>query len=119
MSKVVVYGIPNCNSVKKAIDWLNNHKVDFVFHNYKKEGVEIQKLKAWIAQVGWETIFNKKGTTWKSIADQYKNLNEKIAIEIMLTHNSIIKRPIIESGKKLIVGFDEEAYIIAGLSPAV
>lgn len=102
---------------KKAIDWLNNHKVDFVFHNYKKEGVEIQKLKAWIAQVGWETIFNKKGTTWKSIADQYKKLDEKTAIKIMLEHNSIIKRPVIEYGKKLIVGFDEKT--IAGLSPVI
>lgn len=119
MRKVVIYGIPNCNSVKKAIDWLNNHKVDFVFHNYKKEGVEIQKLKTWIAQLGWETIFNKKGTTWKSIADLHKKLDEKTAIKIMLEHNSIIKRPIIESGKKLIVGFDEQAYIIAGLSPVI
>lgn len=119
MSKVILYGIPNCNSVKKAIDFLNKNKIDFVFHNYKKEGITIEKLKFWSTQVGWEILFNKKGTTWKSIADQYKNLNEKIAIEIMLSHNSIIKRPIIESGKKLIVGFDEEAYTIAGLRPVI
>ncbi len=109
MSKVILYGIPNCNSVKKAMDWLNNHEVDFVFHNYKKEGIDIDKLKSWASQVGWEIIFNKKGSTWKLIADQYKNLNEKIAIDIMLTHNSIIKRPIVESGKKLLVGYDEVA----------
>ena len=109
MSKVILYGIPNCNSVKKAMDWLNNHEVDFVFHNYKKEGIDIDKLKSWALQVGWEIIFNKKGSTWKLIADQYKNLNEKIAIDIMLTHNSIIKRPIVESGKKLLIGYDEVA----------
>ena len=109
MSKVILYGIPNCNSVKKAMDYLNANKIDFVFHNYKKEGIDADKLKSWISKVGWEIIFNKKGTTWKSIADQYNKLDEKIAIKIMLEHNSIIKRPIIESGKKLIVGFDETA----------
>ena len=109
MSKVILYGIPNCNSVKKAMDYLNANKIDFVFHNYKKEGIDADKLKSWISKVDWEIIFNKKGTTWKSIADQYNKLDEKIAIKIMLEHNSIIKRPIIESGKKLIVGFDETA----------
>ena len=111
MNKAILYGIPNCNSVKKAIDWLNKNKVEFIFHNYKKEGISAEKLLSWSKQMGWETIFNKKGTTWKLIADQYQNkvLTEKLALDIMLSNNSIIKRPIIEFNKKLIVGFDEEA----------
>lgn len=111
MAKIILYGIPNCNSVKKAIDWLNENKIEFVFHNYKKEGISIEKLESWNKQAGWETIFNKKGTTWKLIAEQYKNkvLTEKLALDIMLSNNSIIKRPIIEYSKKLIVGYDEDA----------
>ena len=111
MSKVILYGIPNCNSVKKAIDWLSENKIEFIFHNYKKEGINIEKLESWSKQVGWKTIFNKKGTTWKLMADQHKNKNltEKSAIAIMLSHNSIIKRPVIEQGKTLIVGYDESA----------
>jgi len=111
MSKVILYGIPNCNSVKNAMDWLNNHKVDFVFHNYKKEGVTIEKLQSWCEEAGWEIIFNKKGSTWKLMSEKYKNkkLTEKMAIDIMLEKNSVIKRPIVESGKKLLVGYDEVA----------
>ena len=113
MSKIIIYGIPNCDSIKKTIDWCNKQKIDFAFHNYKKEGIEIDKLKHWCKEVGWETIFNKKGTTWKKMAADFENkkITEKIAIEIMLKNNSIIKRPIIETGKQIIVGYDENVLI--------
>ena len=110
MNKVIIYGIPNCDSIKKTIDWCNQNKIDFHFHNYKKEGLEQSKLKSWCGLVGWEILLNKKGTTWKKIANQFaeKQLTEKIAIELMLEHNSMIKRPVIENGKEIIVGFYEK-----------
>lgn len=109
MSEVIIYGIPNCDSVKKTFDWFRKNKIDFEFHNYKKEGIETSKLKTWCKLSDWKLLLNTKGTTWRKIADQYANMkmNEKQAISVMLEHNSIIKRPVIEYGKKLIVGYDE------------
>ncbi len=113
MSKMIIYGIPNCDSIKKTIDWCTKHKIDFDFHNYKKSGLEQAKLKSWCGQVGWEILLNKKGTTWKKIANQFadKKLTEKIAIGLMLDNNSMIKRPVIENGKEIIVGFDEKLFL--------
>ena len=112
MNEIKIYGIPNCNSVKKALDWCDKHKVKYTFHNYKKEPADAYQIKNWSKLVGWETLFNKKGTTWRSLAEKYKDitLTEKIAIELMLENNSIIKRPVIEYGKKIIVGYDEEQF---------
>ena len=113
MSKVIIYGIPNCDSIKKTIDWCNTHKIGFDFHNYKKEGITELKLKSWCGQVGWEVLLNKKGTTWKKVADQFadKKMTEKMAIKLMLENSSMIKRPVLESGTKIIVGFDEKVLL--------
>ena len=113
MSNTIIYGIPNCGSVKKAIEWFTHRAVPFQFHNYKKEGIDKTKIKSWCKQVGWEFIFNKKGTTWRGMAEKYKNipLTEKLAITIMLENNSIIKRPVVEYKNKLLVGFDETIYL--------
>ena len=107
-----VYGIPNCNTVKKAIDWLKTNQGEFEFHNYKKEGITKEKLREWSKQVGWEKLLNKKGTTWRGLseAQQKKVINQKTAMELMIEKPSIIKRPVIEAEGKLIVGFDEEEY---------
>ena len=112
MKPLTLYGIPNCNSVKKGMDWLDENNINFTFHNYKKEGISVEKLQQWCKLVGWETLFNTKGTTWKKIGENFSNkkMNEKLAIEIMVENTSIIKRPIIEWSKKIIVGFDETAY---------
>lgn len=110
---LTVYGIKNCNTVKKGLDWLTKHKIEYQFHDYKKEGITKAKLKAWIDQVGWEPLVNKKGTTWRQLdeAVQTKVTNAKHAIELMTEKTSVIKRPLIESnGKVLVLGFDEEAY---------
>jgi len=109
MDKVIVYGIPNCGSVKKAISWLEKNNIEFSFHDYKKKGITEEKLIAWIKKSGWEILFNKKGTTWRAMADQYENkvLTEKMALRIMMENTSIIKRPVIEIGKQLIVGYEE------------
>ena len=107
-----VYGIPNCNTVKKAVDWLKNNDTEFEFHDYKKKGITKEKLKQWSKEVGWEKLVNKKGTTWRTLppAQQQKVTNEKAAIELMIEKPSVIKRPVIETDGKLVVGFDEEEY---------
>lgn len=110
---MIVYGIKSCNTVKKAIDWLTKNKVVFEFHDYKKAGITAAKLSAWCQQVGWESLVNKRGTTWRQLeeADQKKVTHEKAAIALMLEKTSVIKRPLIEEdGKVLFLGFDEDAY---------
>ena len=107
-----VYGIPNCNTVKKAFDWFKTNENEFEFHDYKKKGITKEKLEEWTKKVGWEKLVNKKGTTWRALPpeQQQKITSEKAAIELMIEKPSIIKRPVIETQGKLIVGFDEEEY---------
>lgn len=110
---MIVYGIKNCNTVKSAIDWLKKNKVDFEFHDYKSKGITASKLKEWSGQVGWESLVNKRGTTWRQLdeATQKKVTNEKAAIDLMIEKTSVIKRPLIEDkGKVLTLGFDETEY---------
>jgi arsenate reductase (glutaredoxin) len=110
---MTVYGIKNCNTVKSAIEWLNKNKVEFEFHDYKKSGITAAKLSEWCKQAGWESLVNKRGTTWRQLeeADQKKVINEKSAIALMLEKTSVIKRPLIEkNGKVVLLGFDEELY---------
>lgn len=106
---ITVYGIPNCDTTRKAISLLNKNKIAFVFHDYKLEGISKQKLEQWIAEKGLETIFNKRSTTWKELspADQKKADDRNAAIGLMMQHNSIIKRPVIEDGSNLAVGYNE------------
>jgi len=109
----IIYGIPNCDTVKKTIGWLKQHKVAFEFYDYKKNGISIQKLKQWSEQVGWETLLNKKGTTWRELGEKIQATitNEKAAIKLLAENTSAIKRPLIEKGDKVItVGFDEDEY---------
>jgi arsenate reductase (glutaredoxin) len=109
---MIIYGIPNCDTTKKALQLLKNENAVFTFHNYKEKGITKEKLQMWIDKVGIETIFNRRSTTWKELSDAEKKKTENIigAIEIMIKHNSIIKRPIIEDGNKLIIGFTETDY---------
>ena len=107
-----VYGIPNCNTVKKSIDWLKNNEIEFEFHDYKKKGITKEKLQEWSKKLGWEKMLNKKGTTWRTLTPgrQQQVTDEFSAIELMMEKPSVIKRPIIEAGKKLLIGLDEEEY---------
>lgn len=110
---MIIYGIKNCDTVKKALTWLKNKKVDFEFHDYKTNGISEQKLKEWSKQVGWESLVNKRGTTWRQLEEsaQAKITNEAAAIALMKDKTSIIKRPLIEKdGKVVALGFDESAY---------
>jgi Spx/MgsR family transcriptional regulator len=108
-----VYGIPNCNTVKKALDWMDKNKIDYRFHNYKKEGITTSRLQSWSKQVGWETLLNKKGTTWRGLNPDIQETitNEKAAIDLMAAFSSMVKRPVIEQGENVVtVGFDEPEY---------
>ena len=108
---VKVYGIPNCDTMKKARKWLAEHDVEYQFHDYKKEGVDEKRLRGWVAQVGWETLLNRRGMMWRKLDDEVKaGIDEASAIRVMLKTPSIIKRPVLEHGTKLHVGFKEAEY---------
>lgn len=89
--------------------WLKKNKISFSFHDYKQEGITTMKLEEWCNKKGWETIFNKRSTTWRElpVAEQKKVIDQPSAIKVMMEHNSIIKRPVIEIGQKLLTGFKE------------
>lgn len=109
----IVYGIPNCDTIKKATDWLKQNKINFEFHDYKKSGISVEKLKQWNEQVGWEILLNKKGTTWRGLSPeaQAKITTAKQAVKLMAEHTSSIKRPVIEkNGKIIMVGFNAAQY---------
>jgi arsenate reductase (glutaredoxin) len=108
---VTLYGIPNCDTVKKARIYLDGRGVAYTFHDYKKAGVEEADLKRWAKQVGWEVLLNKAGTTFKKLPDADKSdIDEAKAIALMLANPSMIKRPVVEGGKNLLVGFKPEIY---------
>jgi arsenate reductase (glutaredoxin) len=110
---ITLYGIKNCDTVKKSIQWISSRNIPFEFHDYKLKGISEEKLKEWIKEMGWETLINKKGTTWKKLDNSVKEgvMDEKQAIALMKTQTSIIKRPIIEvDGNIKTVGFDEEKF---------
>lgn len=112
MSVIIVYGIPNCDTVKKTLTWLKAKKIDFVFHDYKKEGIDKKKLTEWCKHAGWETVLNKKGTTWRKLSpsEQAEIRNITTAVNFMKENTSAIKRPIIEAKNDILVGFDDARY---------
>ena len=106
-----MYGIPNCDTIKKAKKWLEANKIDYDFHDYKKQGITKNKLKDWCKQVEWDVLLNRRGTTWRKLDEDTKaNINKTSAIDIMAENTSIIKRPVIETGDSILVGFSEEQY---------
>ena len=110
---MTVYGIKNCNTVKSALDWLKKKNVDYEFHDYKTKGIAPEKLKEWSKQIGWESLVNKKGTTWRQLEDSAKDkiTSEAAALALMLEKTSVIKRPLLEkNGKVITLGFDEDNY---------
>lgn len=113
---MTVYGIPNCNTVKKARTWLTEQGLDYEFHDFKKQGITAGKLQQWCAVFGWEKVLNKKGTTWKKLSEEQQGQvkDEASAIALLLENLSAIKRPVVErDGKAILISFDEVQY--AGL----
>ncbi len=112
---LTVYGIPNCDTVKKARTWLTAQGLEFQFHDYKKQGVPADRLDDWIKAVGWEALVNRQGTTWRKLDDATKAgvLDAASAKALMLSNASVIKRPIIEQdGQVKVVGFDEKKAVV-------
>lgn len=107
-----LYGIPNCDTVKKAKTWLSGQGYDFEWHDYKKSGISAPLLETWIAQVGWETLLNRQGATWRKLDDATKASidNKEAAIALMIIQTSIIKRPVLDNNGTITVGFKPEVY---------
>ena len=106
-----MYGIPNCDTIKKARTWLDGHQVEYVFHDTKKAGIDKARLQDWARQAGWEMLLNRAGTTFRKLPDADKeNLTEKKAIALMLARPSLIKRPVLEKKGRITVGFKPEEY---------
>lgn len=108
---ITIYGIKNCDTMKKARTWLDENGVRYDFHDYKSAGIDKATLKAWSEEVGWEVLLNRAGTTFKKLADADKDgLTESKAIALMLAQPSMIKRPVLDLGGKRVVGFKPEIY---------
>lgn len=109
---ITVYGIPNCDSVKKARTWLTDHGVDYTFHDFKKQGVPAEAIDQWLTAVDWEVLVNRKGTTWRKLdaAVQSRVQDQASAKALMLEHASVIKRPVVVKGKDVMVGVNPEGW---------
>ena len=109
--RATIYGIKNCDTMKKARAWLDAHDVDYAFHDYKTSGIERRQLEAWAGQAGWETLLNRAGMTFRKLPDADKaDLTETKAIALMLARPSMIKRPVLDIGSKILVGFKPDVY---------
>ena len=111
---ITVYGIPNCDTVKKARAWLAEQGVDHAFHDFRKQGLDAARLDRWIAELGWEKLVNRKGTTWRKLDPgiQASVTDATSARGVMLENVSVIKRPVVEWGKKSTVGFDPAQWAL-------
>jgi arsenate reductase len=111
-TSATIYGIANCDTMKKARAWLAEHGIDAAFHDYKKAGIERKQLEGWIKKVGWEALLNRAGTTFRKLTDVEKeSIDQRKAVSLMLAQPSLIRRPVLDVGKgRLIVGFKPELY---------
>lgn len=111
---LTMYAISNCDTVKKARTWLEANGVDYAFHDYKKAGIDRPRLEAWVKELGWETVLNRAGTTFRKLPEADRgNLDARKAVDLMLAQPSMIKRPILDNGKARLAGFKPELYAAA------
>ncbi|MGZ3159612.1 MAG: ArsC family reductase [Burkholderiaceae bacterium] len=109
---ITLYGIPNCDTVKKARSWLDAHGLSYTFHDFKKSGLSNSQIQTWLHDVAWDVLVNRKGTTWRALSDERKTaiLDAKSATSLMIESPSIIKRPVLVTDNKTYVGFSDELY---------
>jgi arsenate reductase len=111
---LTMYGIPNCDTVKKARTWLDQNGIAYTFHDYKKQGAQADRLAAWVEQVGCEVLLNRRGTTFRALDPAEKvDLDDAKAVALMTAYPSCIKRPVVEYAGGLLVGFDAQAWSVA------
>ena len=110
--KITLYGIPNCDTVKKARTWLSAQGVEVAFHDFKKQGLERATAAAWLEQLDWEVLVNRKGTTWRKLSDERRAAvtSKEAALELVLEQPGVIKRPVLDRGGKFSVGFSDRQY---------
>ncbi len=109
--RITMFGIPNCDTIKRARSWLTDRGIDYGFHDYKKTGIEEKRLREWVSELGWETLLNRAGTTFRALPEADKQrVDADKAIKLMLTNPSMIKRPVLDIGTRRIVGFKPEIY---------
>ncbi len=106
-----LFGIKNCDTVRKARRWLDGQSVDYVFHDFREDGVDPKQLQQWLDELGWETLINKRSTTWKALDEASKTaVNQDTAAALILDAPTLIKRPLLDTGKQRHLGFSAEAY---------
>jgi arsenate reductase len=111
MPKAIIFGIPNCDTVKKARNWLDKHEIDYLFHDFRRDGLTEKQIKDWLKKVDMEVLLNKRSRTWRELGDSQKtNVTTDKAIKLMLKQPSLIKRPVLVVGKDVNVGFDSKQY---------
>jgi len=108
---ITLYGIKNCDTVKKARDWLTKNNIDYRFHDFRVDGLDQAQVKNWITDIGLENLVNKRSTTWKELGESVKNnFNEKTAEAVIVENPTLIKRPLLDTGKQKHIGFKEAEY---------
>jgi arsenate reductase (glutaredoxin) len=109
---ITLYGIPNCDTVKKARSWLDANGVSYTFHDFKKSGINSGLIQAWLHDVAWDVLVNRKGTTWRALSDERKTAitDDKSATALMIESPSIIKRPVLVTANKTHIGFSDDLY---------
>ncbi|MFC0633576.1 ArsC family reductase [Brevundimonas balnearis] len=111
---VVIYGIPNCDTMKKARAWLEENGVAYTFHDYKKQGIDRARLESWVEELGWETVLNRAGLSFKKLPEEARaSVDREKAVALMLAHPSMIKRPMLDLGDRRLAGFKHETYAAA------
>jgi arsenate reductase len=111
MPELILYGIPNCDTVKKARRWLDEHGVPYRFHDFRKDGLDISTLKTWLNHEEWEALVNRRSTTWRELPLAVtQNLDEARALDLMQQHPTLIKRPVLQSPTHVVVGFSPQQY---------
>jgi Spx/MgsR family transcriptional regulator len=108
---ITLYGIANCDTMKKARAWLGRHGVAYAFHDYKKSGIDETLVRGWVAELGWETLVNRRGTTWRRLPESAREgIDAESAVRLMVENPSLIRRPVLDTGEARQVGFSEDLY---------
>lgn len=107
----ILYGLSQCDTVRKARQWLDERDIPYTFHDFRKDGLNPVQLRAWVDELGWEAMLNKRGTTWRLLPEKTREkLDETLALAVMEDQPAIIKRPLLDTGSRRVIGFDETTY---------